>query len=321
MRCRRLGLTGSGVNFLGEISLEKILNSIEVERPRLVVIDSIQTVYSEHLSASPGSVSQVKECASQLVRVAKSRGVTIALIGHITKDGGLAGPQHLAHVVDVVLRGEGDQGTPWRLLRSTKNRYGETELGVFAMTQSGMKGVSNPSALFMMTHKKAVPGSCIVAALEGTRPMLVELQALVADGGGSPRRLSVGLERDRLAMLIAVMSRHGGMSLGDQDVFINAVGGVRLEEPATDLAVVLAIASSLRGKPLPVGLVAVGEIGLVGEVRPAPRGMERLKEASRLGMCTAIVPRANMPKKEIEGLEVHGVERIEEALEIVMGMK
>lgn len=318
MRARRLGLSGDKIRFMGEISLEKVLSAVERERPQFVVIDSIQTMYSEALSSSPGSVTQVKECAGQLVRIAKANGPTFALVGHVTKGGDLAGPQVLAHQVDTVLAGEGDTGSPYRLLRATKNRFGAVnELGVFAMTATGMRGVSNPSAIFMSTHSKPVPGSCIVATMEGSRPMLVELQALCSSGGPSPRRLSVGLERERLAMLLAVLARHAGITTSDQDVFALAVGGVHLDEPATDLAVLLAIASSLRNKPLPEGFFAMGEVGLVGEVRPSPRGQERLKEAARLGMSMALIPKSNLPKKPIEGLTLHGVDRIEEALEIV----
>lgn len=321
MRARRLGLDCKSIRFLGEISLEKILHAVQKETPSFLVIDSIQTMYSEALSSAPGSVTQVRECASKLVRVAKTSGIAVALVGHITKDGSIAGPRVLQHAVDAVLEGEGDQVTPLRLLRATKNRFGALELGVFAMAQNGMRGVSNPSAIFMLAHNRPVPGSIIAATMEGSRPMLVELQALVAPGGASPRRLSVGLDRDRLAMLLAVLARHAAVSCHDQDVFINAVGGLQLDEPATDLAVVLAIFSSMRDKPLPRGLVVLGEVGLVGEVRPSPRGMERLKEAARLGMAIAIVPKPNVPKKAIDGLTVVGVERVDEALQAVKDLE
>jgi len=321
MRARRLGLAGTQVRVLAEISLEKILATIEVEQPGFVVIDSIQTMYSEQLSSAPGSVAQVRECAAQLTRTAKAGGCAMVLVGHVTKEGALAGPRVLEHIVDTVLYFEGDTHSSFRLVRAIKNRFGAVnEIGVFAMTDKGLKGVTNPSAIFLSTHGEPVPGSCVLVTLEGTRPLLVELQALVDGGGPSPRRLSVGLERDRLAMLLAVLHRHAGVMTNDQDVFVNAVGGVRISEPAADLAVMLAIQSSLRGKPLPKGFIAFGEVGLAGEVRPAPRGQERLKEAAKLGFSVAVVPKANAPKKAIEGLTVHAVERIEEAIAIIRGL-
>ncbi|MDM4768330.1 DNA repair protein RadA [Pelomonas sp. SE-A7] len=315
MRARRLGLVGANVRVLAEISLEKILATIEEEAPAFCVIDSIQTLYSEQLSSAPGSVAQVRECAAQLTRTAKAGGCAMVLVGHVTKEGALAGPRVLEHIVDTVLYFEGDTHSSYRLVRAIKNRFGAVnEIGVFAMTDKGLKGVSNPSAIFLSTHAEPVPGSCVLVTLEGTRPLLVELQALVDGGGPSPRRLSVGLERDRLAMLLAVLHRHAGVMTNDQDVFVNAVGGVRISEPAADLAVMLAIQSSLRGKALPKGFIAFGEVGLAGEVRPAPRGQERLKEAAKLGFSIAVVPKANAPKKPIEGLRVLAVERIEEAI-------
>jgi len=325
MRARRLGLAGTQVRVLAEISLEKILATIAVEQPAFVVIDSIQTMYSEQLSSAPGSVAQVRECAAQLTRTAKAgangQGCAMVLVGHVTKEGALAGPRVLEHIVDTVLYFEGDTHSSFRLVRAIKNRFGAVnEIGVFAMTDKGLKGVTNPSAIFLSTHGEPVPGSCVLVTLEGTRPLLVELQALVDGGGPSPRRLSVGLERDRLAMLLAVLHRHAGVMTNDQDVFVNAVGGVRISEPAADLAVMLAIQSSLRGKPLPKGFIAFGEVGLAGEVRPAPRGQERLKEAAKLGFSVAVVPKANAPKKAIEGLTVHAVERIEEAIAIIRGL-
>ncbi|MGQ3053660.1 MAG: DNA repair protein RadA [Roseateles sp.] len=321
MRSRRLGLAGTKVRVLAEISLERILATIEVEEPDFCVIDSIQTLYSEQLSSAPGSVAQVRECAAQLTRTAKSRGCAIVLVGHVTKEGALAGPRVLEHIVDTVLYFEGDTHSSFRLVRAIKNRFGAVnEIGVFAMTEKGLKGVTNPSAIFLSTHAEPVPGSCVLVTLEGTRPLLVELQALVDSGGVSPRRLSVGLDRDRLAMLLAVLHRHAGVATGDQDVFVNAVGGVRISEPAADLAVLLAIQSSLRGKALPRGFIAFGEVGLAGEVRPAPRGQERLKEAAKLGFSVAVVPKANAPKKAIEGLTIHAVERVEQAIEVLRGL-
>ncbi|MFG6412681.1 DNA repair protein RadA [Roseateles sp. DC23W] len=321
MRSRRLGLAGDKVRVLAEISLEKILATIDVEEPDFCVIDSIQTLYSEQLSSAPGSVAQVRECAAQLTRTAKARGCAIVLVGHVTKEGALAGPRVLEHIVDTVLYFEGDTHSSFRLVRAIKNRFGAVnEIGVFAMTEKGLKGVANPSAIFLSTHTEPVPGSCVLVTLEGTRPLLVELQALVDSGGVSPRRLSVGLDRDRLAMLLAVLHRHAGVATGDQDVFVNAVGGVRITEPAADLAVMLAIQSSLRGKALPKGFIAFGEVGLAGEVRPAPRGQERLKEAAKLGFSVAVVPKANAPKKAIDGLTIHAVERVEQAIEVLRGL-
>ncbi|NMM91736.1 DNA repair protein RadA [Rhodococcus sp. SRB_17] len=321
LRSRRLGLDHSQVNVLAEIQLEKILATIEATQPAVAVIDSIQTVYSDQLTSAPGSVAQVRECAAHLTRAAKSSGVAIVLVGHVTKEGALAGPRVLEHMVDTVLYFEGDTHSQFRLVRAIKNRFGAVnEIGVFAMTEKGLKGVTNPSAIFLSQHSEPVPGSCVLVTLEGTRPLLVEIQALVDGGGPNPRRLSVGLERDRLAMLLAVLHRHAGVACADQDVFVNAVGGVRISEPAADLAVMLAITSSLRGRALPQGFIAFGEVGLAGEVRPAPRGQERLKEAAKLGFRVAVVPRANAPKKPIEGLTIHPVERVEEAMAVVRGL-
>ncbi|MFO1328575.1 MAG: DNA repair protein RadA [Rubrivivax sp.] len=322
LRARRLGLKGTHVRVQAEINLERILATLEAEKPAFCVIDSIQTLYSEQLSSAPGSVAQVRECAAQLTRVAKTSGCTMVLVGHVTKEGALAGPRVLEHIVDTVLYFEGDTHSSYRLVRAIKNRFGAVnEIGVFAMTEKGLKGVSNPSAIFLSTHGQPVPGSCVLVTLEGTRPLLVEVQALVDSGGPSPRRLSVGLDRDRLAMLLAVLHRHAGVACLDQDVFVNAVGGVRIAEPAADLAVMLAIQSSLRGRPMPRGFVAFGEVGLAGEVRPAPRGQERLREAAKLGFGLAVVPKANAPKKShIEGLEIHAVDRVEQAMDVVRGL-
>ena len=325
LRSRRLGLHASQVKVLAEIQLDKILATIDALQPDVAVIDSIQTVYSDQLTSAPGSVAQVRECAAHLTRCAKSSGTAIVLVGHVTKEGALAGPRVLEHMVDTVLYFEGETHSSFRLVRAIKNRFGAVnEIGVFAMTEKGLKGVSNPSAIFLSQHAEPVPGSCVMVTLEGTRPLLVELQALVDSGGPSPRRLSVGLDRDRLAMLLAVLHRHAGVACMDQDVFVNAVGGVRISEPAADLAVLLAITSSLRGKPLPKGFFAFGEVGLAGEVRPAPRGQERLKEAAKLGFTVAVVPKANVPKKshakEFEGLTIHAVDRVEQAMDIVRGL-
>jgi len=315
LRARRLGVDGRELKLQAEIQLEKILGTLADLKPEVAVIDSIQTVYSDALTSAPGSVAQVRECAAQLTRVAKQTGVTIILVGHVTKEGALAGPRVLEHIVDTVLYFEGDTQSSFRLVRAIKNRFGAVnELGVFAMTEKGLKGVSNPSALFLSQHDTQVPGACVMVTQEGTRPLLVEIQALV-DTSHLPnaRRLSVGLEQNRLAMLLAVLHRHAGIAAFDQDVFINAVGGVKITEPAADLAVLLAINSSMRNKPLPRGLVVFGEIGLAGEIRPAPRGQERLREAAKLGFSIAMIPKANVPKQKIEGMTIVAVERIDEA--------
>jgi len=318
LRGKRLELDGKKLRVLAEINLERMQSTIERERPGFVVIDSIQTVWTDSLTSAPGSVAQVRECAAQLTRLAKLHGFALFLVGHITKDGAIAGPRVLEHIVDTVLQAEGDTHSAYRLVRCNKNRFGPSnELGVFHMSERGMRGVNNPSALFLSTHSAPVPGSCVMAAVEGTRPMLVEVQALVDKGGPSPRRLSLGLERDRLAMLLAVLHRHGGVPTSDQDVFVNAVGGVRISEPAADLAILLAVMSSLRGRALPNGLLVFGEVGLAGEVRPAARGQERLREAVKLGFSTAIIPAANAPKSPIEGLTVHPVRRVDEALQLL----
>jgi DNA repair protein RadA/Sms len=322
LRAHRLGLAGDKVRVQAEIQLERIQATIDAEAPAFCVIDSIQTVYSEQLTSAPGSVAQVRECAAQLTRTAKASGTSVVLVGHVTKDGTIAGPRVLEHIVDTVLYFEGDTHSSFRLVRAIKNRFGAVnEIGVFAMTERGLRGVSNPSAIFLSTHPHPVPGSCVMVTLEGTRPLLVEIQALVDGSGPSPRRLSVGLDRDRLAMLLAVLHRHAGIACMDQDVFVNAVGGVRISEPAADLAVMLAIQSSLRGKALPRGFIAFGEVGLAGEVRPAPRGQERLKEAAKLGFSIAVVPKANAPKKAIEGLTIHAVDRVEQAVELLRELR
>ena len=322
LRAQRLQLPQSPLQMLAEINLERILHTLREARPRVAVIDSIQTVYSETLQSAPGSVAQVRECAAQLTRFAKQSGTSLILVGHVTKDGTLAGPRVLEHIVDTVLYFEGDTHSSFRLIRAFKNRFGAVnELGVFAMTERGLRGVSNPSAIFLSQHSQQVAGSCVLITQEGTRPLLVEVQALVdSSQSPNPRRLSVGLEQNRLAMLLAVMHRHAGVVCFDQDVFVNAVGGVKITEPAADLAILFAIVSSLRDRPLRRGLAVFGEVGLAGEIRPAPRGQERLKEAAKLGFDTAIVPRANAPKHPIEGLKVIAVERVEEALEQLRGL-
>ena len=316
LRAKRIALTAPQLEVLAEIQLEKLLTTIDASRPQVVVVDSIQTVYSDALTSAPGSVAQVRECAAQLTRYAKSTGICMLMVGHVTKDGHLAGPRVLEHIVDTVLYFEGDTHSSFRLVRSIKNRFGAVnELGVFAMTEKGLKGVSNPSAIFLSQHAEMVPGACVLVTQEGSRPLLVEIQALVDTAHiPNPRRLAVGLEQHRLAMLLAVLHRHAGIACFDQDVFLNAVGGVKISEPAADLAVLLAIQSSIRNRALPKELIVFGEVGLAGEIRPCPRGQERLKEAAKLGFTIAIIPKANLPKSKIPGLRVIPVERIDEAI-------
>ena len=315
LRARRLGLDTRALQLMAEINLERILSTLQAEQPQVAVIDSIQTLWSDELSSAPGSVAQVRECAAQLTRLAKQTGITIILVGHVTKEGALAGPRVLEHIVDTVLYFEGDTHSSFRLVRAVKNRFGAVnELGVFAMTDKGLKGVNNPSALFLSQHGQDVAGSCVMVTQEGTRPLLVEIQALVDAAHGNPRRLTVGLDAQRLAMLLAVLHRHAGIVCFDQDVFVNAVGGVRISEPSADLAVLLSITSSLKNKALPSKLIVFGEVGLAGEIRPAPRGQERLKEAAKLGFTRALIPEANRPKQPIDGMEVIAVRRVEEAV-------
>ncbi len=316
LRARRLALDTRKLQLMAEINLERILSTLQAERPQVAVIDSIQTLWSDQLSSAPGSVAQVRECAAQLTRLAKQTGITVILVGHVTKEGALAGPRVLEHIVDTVLYFEGETHSSFRLVRACKNRFGAVnELGVFAMTDRGLKGVNNPSALFLSQHGQEVAGSCVMVTQEGTRPLLVEIQALVDTAHGNPRRLTVGLDAQRLAMLLAVLHRHAGVVCFDQDVFVNAVGGVKIGEPAADLAVLLAIVSSLKNKPLPGKLIVFGEIGLAGEIRPAPRGQERLKEAAKLGFTRALIPEANRPKQPLPGIEVTAVRRVEEAVD------
>ncbi|MEN6586708.1 MAG: DNA repair protein RadA [Sulfuricella sp.] len=315
-RAKRLALDAKSVQLLAEINLEKIIATLTAQKPEMAVIDSIQTVYSEALQSAPGSVAQVRECAAQLTRFAKQSGTAVILVGHVTKEGALAGPRVLEHIVDTVLYFEGDSNSSFRLVRAFKNRFGAVnELGVFAMTEKGLREVSNPSALFLSHHVQEVAGSCVMVTQEGTRPLLVEIQALVDEAHApNPRRLSVGLEQNRLAMLLAVLHRHAGIACFDQDVFVNAVGGVKITEPAADLAVLLAIVSSLKNRPLPAKLVVFGEIGLAGEIRPVQRGQERLREAAKLGFTHAVIPKGNMPKQGIPGMEITAVDRLEQAV-------
>jgi DNA repair protein RadA/Sms len=321
-RAIRLDLPLEGLNALAETGIENILQHASAARPKLIVADSVQTLWTETLTAAPGSVSQVRESAARLVRYAKETGTAVFLVGHVTKEGGIAGPRVLEHMVDAVLYFEGESGSRFRLLRAFKNRFGAVnELGVFAMGEKGLKEVSNPSAIFLSGGSTRQPGSCVMVTREGTRPLLVEVQALVdASPLSNPRRVAVGLEQNRLAMLLAVLHRHGGVVVGDQDVFVNVVGGIRVQETAADLPVLLAVLSSLRDAPLAEKTIAFGEVGLSGEIRPVPNGEDRLKEAATHGFKRAIVPKANAPKAtSIKGMEVVAVERLSDALEAALG--
>ena len=322
LRARRIAVDARTVHLIAEIQLERIAAALEARRPQVAVVDSIQTLWSEALQSAPGSVAQVRECAAQLARHAKRHGTALFIIGHVTKEGAIAGPRVLEHIVDTVLYFEGDPNSTFRLVRAVKNRFGAVnELGVFAMTDKGLRAVANPSRLFLSSHEKSVPGSCVLATLEGTRPLLVEIQALVDTAHTpNPRRLSVGLEQNRLAMLLAVLHRHAGIATWEQDVFVNAVGGMRIAEPAADLAVSLAIVSSLADRAISDKTVVFGEVGLAGEVRPAPRGQERLKEAAKLGFEKAIVPKANQPKARIGELETLPVERVDQAVQVLRNL-
>jgi DNA repair protein RadA/Sms len=317
LRSRRLGVVADDVRILAETSVESILKQARVETPQIMVIDSIQTLYTEVLQSAPGSVGQVRESAAQLVRFAKQTGTALFLVGHVTKEGTLAGPRVLEHMVDTVLYFEGDSGGRYRIIRAIKNRFGAVnELGVFAMTDKGLREVRNPSSIFLSRHEQPVAGSVIMVTMEGTRPLLVEVQALVDDSQlSSPRRVTLGLEQNRLAMLLAVQHRHGGVLMSDQDVFVNVVGGVRVSETAADLPVLLAVLSSFRNRSVPNDLVIFGEVGLAGEIRPVPNGQERLREAAKLGFRRALIPAANAPKGTTDGLEVHAVSRYADVLD------
>ncbi len=317
MRARRLELPLEQLKVMTETCIERILNVAQREKPRVLVIDSIQTIFTEQLQSAPGGVAQVRESTALLVRYAKQSGTAIFLVGHVTKEGALAGPRVLEHMVDTVLYFEGESDGRLRMLRAVKNRFGAVnELGVFAMTDRGLKEVSNPSAIFLNRAQAAVAGSIVMATWEGSRPMLVEVQALVDTSHlANPRRVTVGLDHNRLAMLLAVLHRHGGIATHDQDVFLNVVGGVKVLETASDLALMAAIMSSLRNRPLAHDLLVFGEIGLSGEIRPVPSGQERLKEAAKHGFKQAIVPKANAPKQSPAGMQVIAVERMEQALD------
>ncbi|MEN8260614.1 MAG: DNA repair protein RadA [Pseudomonadota bacterium] len=317
MRARRLQLGGDKVRVLAETSLERILDAARANRPEVLVIDSIQTVFTELLQSAPGSVAQVRECAAQLVRFAKSTQTSVFLVGHVTKEGTLAGPRVLEHMVDTVLYFEGDPGSRYRVIRAIKNRFGAVnELGVFVMTETGLREVRNPSAIFLSRHEEEVPGSVVMVTREGSRPMLVEVQALVDESHlAAPRRVTLGMEHNRLAMLLAVLHRHGGVSMVNQDVFVNVVGGMRLTETAGDLAVLFAVLSSFRDRSIPKMWIMFGELGLAGEVRPVPNGEERLREAAKHGFKRAVIPASNAPKGGgVPGMEIVPVKTLREAL-------
>lgn len=320
LRAQRLGVDAPGLSLVAENNLEDIFRCLASSKPRVVVIDSIQTLYTEQLTSAPGSVAQVRETAAQLVRFAKRERAVLLLIGHVTKGGTLAGPRILEHMVDTVLYFEGEKTSRFRLIRAIKNRFGAVnEIGVFAMTERGLREVDNPSAMFVNPSQDPSPGRVTLATQEGSRPLLIEVQALVDKSPlANPRRLTVGIDQSRLAMLLAVLHRHGGYQLYDQDVFVNAVGGIRVIEPAADLAIALTVVSSLKNNPLAQDLIVFGEIGLGGEVRPVQRGIDRLREAAKLGFATAIIPYENQSKQIPKGIEIIAVHRLNEALSRVL---
>lgn len=319
LRAKRLKLDVQHIDILAETSLENILTQFTKHKPSVLVIDSIQTVYHDSMQSAPGSVSQVRECAAQLVRYAKLSQTAVFVVGHVTKEGTIAGPRVLEHMVDTVLYFEGDAGSRFRVVRAIKNRFGAVnELGVFVMTEGGLKEVHNPSAIFLSRHDQAVSGSVVMVTREGSRPLLVEVQTLVDTSyAGQPKRVTLGIEQNRLSMLLAVLHRHGGVSTADQDVFVNIVGGMRLSETAGDLPVLVALLSSFRDKPIPNDWIVFGEIGLAGEVRPVPNGEERLREAVKHGYKQAIVPAGNAPKQGIDGLQINVVKTLKQALELL----
>jgi DNA repair protein RadA/Sms len=318
LRARRLSVPQAYLQLLTETQVENIIAIVEQQKPQVLVVDSIQTLFTELSSSAPGSVSQIRESAAQLVQLAKQYNIALFLVGHVTKEGHLAGPRVLEHMVDTVLYFEGERDNRFRVIRAIKNRFGAVnELGVFAMTDTGLKEVNNPSAIFLSRYKQDVAGSCIMVTWEGSRPLLVEIQALVDYSQlANPRRVTVGLEHNRLAMLLAVLHRHGGIATADQDVFINVVGGLKVTETAVDLALLLAIISSLKDQPLPPKLIVFGEVGLAGEIRPVQSGQERIREAYKHGFTQVILPRANMPKKGVEGMTLHAVDNLQQALQV-----
>jgi len=319
MRAQRLNLPQENLQLLTETNVEKICRVAQQLQPELLVVDSIQVMHSGDVPSAPGSVSQVRECAAYLIQYAKQTNTVLFLVGHVTKEGNLAGPKVLEHMIDCFIMLEGGNDTKYRVLRGQKNRFGAVnEIGVFAMTETGLKEVKNPSAIFLARTEEDAAGSLVMVLWEGTRPLLVEIQALVDTSQlGNPRRLAVGLDQNRLSMLLAVLHRHGGIYMADQDVYVNVVGGVKVNETSADLALLLAIVSSFRDKSLPKDLVVFGEVGLSGEIRPVPGGQERLREAAKHGFTRAIVPKQNMPKTKIDGIEVVPVSKVAQALEAI----
>lgn len=317
LRAERVSVGQSGLEVLAETNVEAMLATAESARSGVLVVDSIQTLFTEEVSAAPGGVAQVRESAARLVRWAKASGTALFLVGHVTKEGTLAGPRVLEHMVDTVLYFEGDSGSRFRMIRAIKNRFGAVnELGVFAMDDSGLKAVKNPSAIFLSRHAEPVPGSAILVTREGTRPLLVEVQALVDTSPlSNPRRISVGLEQNRLAMLLAVLHRHAGIAMFDQDVYANVVGGVRVSETAADMALLVAALSSFRNRPVPTDVAVFGEVGLAGEIRPVPNGEERVNEAAKHGFRRLLVPAANKPRRNPDGVEIFAVDRLSEAID------
>jgi DNA repair protein RadA/Sms len=320
MRARRLGVPAADIRLAAETCVEHVVALAEQNGPAVLVVDSIQTIFSEALQSAPGAVAQLRETAAQLVRFAKRSGAAVFLVGHVTKEGVIAGPRVLEHMVDTVLYFENDAGSRFRVIRAVKNRFGAVnELGVFAMDEEGLREVTNPSAIFLQRHDQAVSGSAVMVAREGSRPLLVEVQALVDESHlSNPRRVAVGLEQNRLSMLLAVMHRHGGVAMFDQDVFINVVGGLRIAETAADLPILLAVLSSYRDRPLPMDMVVFGEIGLAGEIRPVYNGEERLREAAKHGFRRAVIPHANRPRKDLVGnMEVVPARRLADVLDVI----
>ncbi|GGY36184.1 DNA repair protein RadA [Bacterioplanes sanyensis] len=318
-RAKRLGLPMDRLHLLSETNVEQLTSTLQQQRPKVVVIDSIQVMHLDGIESAPGSVSQVRESAAHLTRYAKQTDTVLLLVGHVTKDGTLAGPKVLEHMIDCSIMLEGGNDSRFRTLRGIKNRFGAiNELGVFAMLDSGLKEVKNPSSIFLSRGEDPAPGSVVMVVWEGTRPLLVEIQALVDDSHfGHPKRVAVGLDQNRLNLLLAAMHRHGGIHFGDQDVYVNVVGGVKVSETSADLALLLAALSSFRNQPLPQELIVFGEVGLSGEIRPVPSGQERIKEAAKHGFRRAIVPKANMPKQPIEGMQVQGVDTLQQAIELI----
>ena len=319
MRARRLDLPMDQLKIMSETNVEAILATWDELKPGIMVIDSIQVMHTEGVESTPGGVAQVRESASLLIQKAKRMGTVLFLVGHVTKEGNLAGPRVLEHMIDTFIMLDGDADGRYRTLRSSKNRFGAVnELGVFAMTEKGLVEVPNPSAIFLSRASEPSPGSIVMVVWEGTRPLLVEAQALVDECTmGNPRRVAVGFEQNRLAMLLAILHRHGGLQVGDQDVFVNAVGGIRVSETSSDLALLIAIVSSFRNRALSMDMICFGEVGLSGEIRPVPNGQERLREAAKHGFRKAIVPKANLPKNPIPGMAVIGVGKLSEALDVL----